>query len=163
MLITGVAALSFTAGPQQDLPPAFGTRSILLQRVDRSDSENNATYNASWRGGPAAAVAGAATAAGGAAVAGGARATGGAAAATGDTAAAAVKSWGPGWAPSPAPPSSGGSGGGGGGGGGRASSVPSPPAAPPATIDISSPAAQDVFAVASGVLGLLFALLVSSP
>ena len=46
MLITGVAALGFKAGPQQDLPPAFGTRSIL-QRVDQSNSENNATYNAS--------------------------------------------------------------------------------------------------------------------
>jgi hypothetical protein len=146
MLITGVAALGFKAGPQQDLPPAFGTRSIL-QRVDQSNSENNATDNASWRGSHAAAAA-----AGPWAVAvGGAGATGGAATVASGAAAAAFSrpSLGPGWAPSPAPPTS----------GAGSSSVPPPPAAPPAAIDMTSPAAQAVFAVASGALGLLFALL----
>ena len=133
MLATGFAALGFTVARQQDLPPSFGTRSIL-QRVG---SENSTTYNASWRSGPVAGVA-----------------AGGAAAATGGAAAAHVKSWGPGWAPSPAPPIASG-----GGGGGRAASAPPPPAAPPAAIDMTSPAAQAVFAVASGALGLLFVLL----
>ena len=133
MLATGFAALGFTVARQQDLPPSFGTRSIL-QRVG---SENSTTYNASWRSSPVAGVA-----------------AGGAAAATGGAAAAHVKSWGPGWAPSPAPPIASG-----GGGGGRAASAPPPPAAPPAAIDMTSPAAQAVFAVASGALGLLFVLL----
>ena len=143
MLATGFAALGFTVARQQDLPPSFGTPSIL----QRAGSENSTTYNASWRNGPVAGVAAAAAA-------GGSRATGGAAAATGGAAAAHVKSWGPGWAPSPAPPSVSG-----GGGGGRAASAPPPPAAPPAAIDMTSPAAQAVFAVASGALGLLFVLL----
>jgi len=141
MLVSGIAAIGFTVGRQQDLPPSFGTRSIL-QRVG---SENSTTYNAPWRSGTMAVVA---------AAAGRSGATGGAAAATGGAAAADVKSWGPGWAPSPAPPS-----GSGGGGGGRSASVPPPPAAPPAAIDMTSPAAQAVFAVASGALGLLFVLL----
>ena len=133
MLATGFAALGFTVARQQDLPPSFGTRSIL-QRVG---SENSTTYNASWRSGPVAGVV-----------------AGGVVAATGGAAAAHVKSWGPGWAPSPAPPIASG-----GGGGGRAASTPPPPAAPPPAIDMTSPAAQAVFAVASGALGLLFVLL----